>query len=225
MGCMITYASYFTQDNNMIATSARVALSDTIVSLLAGIAILPAVFSFGIKPGAGPGLLFMTIPMVFSKIPLGNILLVAFFFLTSIAATTAMISLVEVLVVYWSEQRGLSRTKAVTMNVLIIAVFGVLATLSADKSAVLGTISIFGKSFFDLFDYVSSNILLPVGGLLIILFTGYVVNREDFALELSNHGALKNKGLINTAVFIIKYVTPFLLALVFLNSIGLIKVG
>ncbi len=225
MGCMITYASYFTKDNNMIATSARVALSDTIVSLLAGIAIFPAVFSFGIQPGAGPGLLFMTIPMVFSKIPLGNILLVAFFFLTAIAATTAMISLVEVLVVYWTEQRGFSRTQAVLMNVGIIAVIGVLATLSADRAAVLGTIHIFGKSFFDLFDYVSSNILLPVGGLLIILFTGYVVNREDFALELSNHGALKNKGLIHIIVFIIQYVTPILLALVFLNSIGLIKVG
>ncbi len=225
MGCMITYASYFTKGNNMIATSARVALSDTIVSLLAGIAIFPAVFSFGIQPGAGPGLLFMTIPMVFSKIPLGNILLVAFFFLTAIAATTAMISLVEVLVVYWTEQRGFSRTQAVLMNVGIIAVIGVLATLSADKAAVLGTIHIFGKSFFDLFDYVSSNILLPVGGLLIILFTGYGVNREDFALELSNHGALKNKGLIHIIVFIIQYVTPILLALVFLNSIGLIKVG
>ncbi len=225
MGCMITYASYFTKDNNMIATSARVALSDTIVSLLAGIAIFPAVFSFGIQPGAGPGLLFMTIPMVFSKIPLGNILLVAFFFLTAIAATTAMISLVEVLVVYWTEQRGFSRTQAVLMNVGIIAVIGVLATLSADRAAVLGTIHIFGKSFFDLFDYVSSNILLPVGGLLIILFTGYGVNREDFALELSNHGALKNKGLIHIIVFIIQYVTPILLALVFLNSIGLIKVG
>ena len=111
------------------------------------------------------------------------------------------------------------------MNVGIVAVFGVLATLSADKTAVLGTIRIFGKSFFDLFDYASSNILLPIGGLLIILFTGYVANREDFTLELSNHGALKNQGLIHTALFIIKYVTPILLALVFLNSIGIIKVG
>ena len=225
MGCMITYASYFTDNNNMIANSVRVAASDTIVSLLAGIAIFPAVFSFGMQPGAGPGLLFMTIPLVFSKIPFGNVLLVAFFFLASIAATTAMLSLVEVPVVYWSEQRGLSRRKAVLLNVLIIAVFGVLATLSADKTAVFGSITLFGKGFFDLFDYVSSNILLPVGGLLAVLFTGYVAKREDITRELSNHGALTNHKLIGAVIFITRYVTPVLLALVFLNSIGLIKLG
>jgi len=223
MGCMITYASYFTENNNMIANSARVALSDTIVSLLAGIAIFPAVFSFGMQPGAGPGLLFMTIPLVFSQLPLGNILLTAFFILSSIAATTAMLSLVEVPVVYWTEQRGLPRTKSVILNTLIIAVFGVLATLSADKTSLLGNIQIFGKGFFDLFDYISSNILLPVGGLLIVMFVGYVVKRDEFTQELSNHGMLSNGSLIRTLLFVTKYITPILLVLVFLNSIGLLR--
>lgn len=225
MGCMITYASYFTEDNNMIANSARVALSDTIVSLLAGIAIFPAVFSFGMQPGAGPGLLFMTIPMVFSQLPFGNILLIAFFILSSIAATTAMLSLVEVPVVYWSEQRGLSRTKSVILNTLIIALFGALATFSADKAGFLGHLQIFGKGFFDLFDYVSSNILLPVGGLLIVLFVGYVTKRDDLIHELSNQGSLNNGWLIQCILFITKYITPVLLILVFLNSIGLIKIN
>jgi len=223
MGCMITYASYFTDDNNMLANSARVAVSDTVISLLAGIAIFPAVFSFGMEPGAGPGLLFMTIPLVFSKIPLGNIMLIAFFFLASIAATTAMLSLVEVLVAFWTEQKGLSRKKAVLMNAAIIMIIGVLATLSADSTSLLGGIKLFGKTFFDFFDYVSSNILLPVGGLLITLFIGYIIKKKDFTLELSNNGTLKNQGVIGVAYLIIKYVTPILLILVFLNSIGLLK--
>ena len=169
MGTMVTYGSYFTKDNNLIGTSARVAISDTLVSILAGIAIFPAVFSFNMQPGAGPGLLFMTIPLVFSKIPFGNILLVLFFILTSIAATTAMMSILEVLVAYYSEERGFTRKNAVIINAVIIAVIGVLATLSADSGSILGNIKIFGKGFFDLFDYMSSNILMPIGGLLIAL--------------------------------------------------------
>ena len=116
IGIMITYGSYFTHDNNMIATSAKVALSDSLVSILAGIAIFPAVFSFGMKPSEGPGLLFMTIPLVFSKIPFGNVLLVAFFFLTAIAATTAMISMVQVPVAYFTEEKGMGRKKAVLLT-------------------------------------------------------------------------------------------------------------
>jgi NSS family neurotransmitter:Na+ symporter len=140
MGTMITYGSYFTDDNHMILTSVKVAASDTIVSLLAGIAIFPAVFSYGIEPGAGPGLLFMTIPLVFSQLPLGNILLAAFFLLTAIAATTAMISLVEVPVAYFCEEKGLSRSRGVFINCLLIMGVGILATLSVEGTSVLEAI-------------------------------------------------------------------------------------
>lgn len=223
MGAMVTYGSYFTEDNNLIGTSAKVALSDTVVSLLAGIAIFPAVFSFGMEPGAGPGLLFMTIPLVFSKIPFGNVLLVAFFILTSIAATTAMISLVEVTSAYFKEERGMSRKKAVITTVLIIFVVGILATLSADKSSLLGGVTIFGKGFFDLFDYLTSNIMLPITGLLTAIFIGYFIKKDDIIAELSNNGALKNESVIKGYLFILKFVTPILLVVVFLNSIGIIK--
>lgn len=223
MGAMVTYGSYFTNDNNLVNTSTKVAISDTMVSLLAGIAIFPAVFSFGMEPGAGPGLLFMTIPLVFSQMPLGNVLLIAFFVLTSIAATCAMMSLVEVLVAFFTEELKLSRKKAVIINALIILGFGALATLSVDKSSLLGGVTVFGKSFFDFFDYLSSNILLPVGGLLTALFIGYFVNKEDIKQELSNHGVLRLDGLINGFFFVLRYVTPILLVIVFFNSIGLIK--
>lgn len=223
MGCMITYGSYFTAENNMYRTAAQVALSDTVVSLLAGLAIFPTVFAFGLEPGAGPGLLFMTIPLVFSQMPFGNILLVAFFFLSAIAATTAMLSLVEVLVAYAAEEHGLSRPRAAVINAVIIMAVGTLATLSADKSGVLGGVTFLGRGFFDWFDYLSSNILLPVGGLLISLLIGYGVDRRDLEDEFSNHGALAVTALTGALHFLTRYVTPLLLAVIFLNAIGMLK--
>ncbi|MDU2065062.1 MAG: sodium-dependent transporter [Sporomusaceae bacterium] len=224
MGTMVTYGSYFTKDNHLFATAGKVALSDTAVSMLAGIAIFPTVFSFGMEPGAGPGLLFMTIPLVFSQMPFGSILLVAFFFLTSIAATTAMLSLVEVPTAYCVEERKMGRSTAVIMNGVIIALIGILASLSVDKDSLLGGVTIFGKGFFDLFDYISSNILLPVGGLLISIFIGYVLKKEDLKRELSNDGTLSIDGIFSAFYFVIRYVTPILLIVVFLNSIGILKV-
>ena len=224
MGIMITYGSYFTQNNNMIATSIRVALSDSLVSILAGIAIFPAVFSFGMKPSEGAGLLFKTIPLVFSKMPFGNILLVAFFLLTAIAATTAMISNVQVPVAYFTEEKGMGRKTAVLLTTGIMMAIGILATLSTHPTSVLGNIHILGqRGFFDSFDYISSNILLPVGGLLTAIFVGYFVKKEDFKLELSNQGTLNNDAVINVLYTFIKYITPILLLIVFLNSIGILK--
>lgn len=223
MGTMMTYGSYFTQDNNMFKTAVKVAFSDTLVSMLAGLAIFPTVFSFGMEPTAGPGLLFMTIPLVFSQMPFGSILLIAFFFLTAIAATTAMLSLVEVPVAYLSEEKGMSRKSAAVVTSSVMFVVGILATLSVDKASVLGHITFFGLGFFDLFDYISSNILLPLGGLLIALLMGYSIKQEDVVTELSNHGQLKIAGLVKGYFFLVRYVTPVLLIIVFLSSIGIIK--
>ena len=222
MGCMITYGSYFTKKDNMMGTAAKVAISDTLVSLLAGIAVFSAVFSFGMEPEGGPGLLFMTIPLVFSKIPFGIVLLLAFFILAAIAATTAMTSMYEVVIAYFSEQRGMSRKKAVLINSIIIAAIGVLAALSADKAGVLGGVTIFGKGFFDLFDYLSSYILLPLGGILIALFVGYRIPKEDIKRELSNEGKLNLAKLIDFYYVILRYVTPLLVFIVFLSSIGVL---
>ena len=223
IGTMITYASYFTKDNNLLGTAAKVALSDTLVSLLAGLAIFPTVFSFGLEPGAGPGLLFMTIPLVFSQMPFGNLLLIAFFFLTSIAATTAMLSLVEVPVAYMTEEKGISRTVAVLINGLIIFVIGILATLSADKASLLGDVTFMGRGFFDWFDYLSSNILMPLGGLLIVIFMSYVVDKKSIKEELTNNGSLNLSKFLPFFFIVIRYVTPALLVVIFLNAVGVIK--
>ena len=155
--------------------------------------------------------------------PFGNILLIAFFFLTSIAATTAMLSLVEVPVAYLSEEKGMSRKKAAVMTAVIIVVVGALATLSVDKASALGHITFFGMGFFDLFDYISSNILLPLGGLFIALMMGYTIKREEVVTELSNNGKLKIAKMVSVYFFLIRYVTPLLLLVVFLNAIGILK--
>ena len=223
MGTMITYGSYFTDDNHMIQTAGKVAASDTLVSMLAGLAIFPTVFSFGMEPSAGPGLLFMTIPLVFNQMPFGGILLACFFLLTCFAATTAMLSLVEVPIAYFVEELKISRVKATVFNCVLIALVGITATLSVDSSSYLGQYKFFGKGFFDLYDYLSSNIILPLGGLCIALFVGYCNKREDIADELSNHGTLANASTVDAYRFIIRFVSPALLILVFLNSVGILK--
>ncbi|MCM8710049.1 sodium-dependent transporter [Clostridium sp. SYSU_GA19001] len=220
MGTMITYGSYFTEESNLMTTSARVAVSDTIVSLLSGIAIFPVVFEFGMKPGGGPGLLFQTIPLAFSRMPLGNLLLIAFFLLAAIAATTAMISMLEVPIAILTEEKGMGRTNAV---LLISSVVFIIGAVTVHPESIFGGVTLLGKGFFDLFDYISSNILLPVGGLLISVFAGYFVSKSELCKELSNNGIIKNKSLINIYHFVVKFVTPILLIIVFLSSIGIIK--
>lgn len=223
MGTMITYGSYFTENNNLLHTPIKVALSDIIVSLLAGMAIFPVVFTFNMQPSAGPGLLFMTIPLVFSKLPFGSVLLTCFFILTAIAATTAMISLVEVPVAYFTEEKGMKRTNAVIMVVVLMFVIGILATLSATSTGLLGSVKIFGYGFFDLFDKLSSNILMPIGGLLIAVFVGYFVKKEDLKNGLTNNGTLNNEVMFNVFYVVTRYIAPILLIIVFLSGLGVIK--
>ncbi len=222
MGTIITYGSYFTSDNNLFFTSGKVALSDTVVSILAGVAIFPAVFSFGMKPEQGPGLLFMTIPLVFSQIPFGSFLVVLFFILTAIAATTAMMSIFEVVITFITEEMHLSRTKAVIITALIVMLFGFPSALSAGNASLLSSIKILGLTLFNFFDSASSNVLLPLGGLLICLFVGYFQNKHNISEELSNNGRLNNGVLIKVYMFLLRYITPILLLIVFLSLIGVI---
>lgn len=221
MGTMITYGSYFTEDNNMPMTSIKVALSDVGVSILAGLSIFPVVFTFGLKPGEGPGLLFNTIPLVFSRIPFGGILIVAFFLLSSIAATTAMTSMFAVPVSILNERFKISKLASVSIVTILVAIVG---ALTVHPSSLFGKTLIFKKSFFDLYDFISSNILMPIGGLLIVIFVGYFINKEDIHDELSNKGTLNNKIYIKIFRFLVKFVTPLLLIFIFLSSSGIINI-
>lgn len=219
VGTMITYGSYITDENNMINNAFKVVVSDTLVSLTVGLAIFPAVFTFGLAPTAGPALLFNTIPLVFSRIPFGNLLIIIFFLLTSLAATMSMLSLVEVPVAFLSEEFQFNRKTAVLSTMFIIGFVGIL---TVHPPSVFGSIELFGLNFFDLFDFISSNILMPITGGLIIIFVGYFTARENIWQELSNGYTLEQGKQISIYYFLTKFIAPLLIIIVFLNSLGIL---
>ena len=215
MGIMFTYGSYFRDEVNIPFMATRVMLLDLLVSVLAGVAIFPAVFSFGFEPTAGPSLLFMTIPAVFASMPGGQIFTVIFFALSAIAATGAMLSLLEVPVAWLTETYGLPRPRATVLAVVFLMLLGAPAALS---SSTLSGIKLFGMNFFDLYDFLSSNILLPVGGFFICLFTARVWGPRA-VVALSNKGTLHNEGLISAILFLCRWVSPVLILVVLLHGL------
>ncbi|WP_297518996.1 sodium-dependent transporter [uncultured Clostridium sp.] len=217
-GTMVTYSSYYTDDNNLVGTATKVALADTGVSILAGLAIFPAVFSFGLEPTSGPGLLFETIPLIFSGIPGGQILTVAFFTLTAMAATMAMISLFEVLTAALVEELKLDRVKAQVINAVVILSFGSLAALSGHSQAPLSHIKIFGNTFFDFYDKAVQLFMLPLNCILMCIFGIYFIKRQFFIDQLTNYGAIKNEKIAKIVLFTAKYITPVLIAIVFIGA-------
>jgi neurotransmitter:Na+ symporter, NSS family len=221
MGTMITYGSYFRKDQNIPATATKVMLADLTVSILAGIAIFPAVFAFGFEPGAGPSLLFITIPAVFASMPFGQVFMMLFFILAGIAATGAMLSLLEVPVAFLTERAHLSRVKATLLTTGALALIGSTAALS---SSLLADFTILEMTFFDLYDYLTSNILLPLGGIFICLFVGWVLGFDRVKAALSNGGELKNEKVLRGLFFIIKWISPVLVLLVLLNGLGIIAI-
>ena len=217
MGTMLTYGSYFRENQNIPATTTRVMLADLSISLLAGVAIFPAVFAFGFEPSAGPSLLFITIPAVFASIPFGHLFMVLFFVLSAIAATGAMLSILEVPVSVLSERFKMSRPKATLINLLVLGAVGSTCALS---NSTLADVQIAGKTFFDLFDFVSSNVLMPLGGIFLCLFVGWVWGFERMKTALTNGGELE-LAILKPLFFIIRYVSPPLILIVMLKGLGL----
>ena len=219
MGTMLTYGSYFRENQNIPVTATRVMLADLTVSLLAGIAIFPAVFAFGFAPEAGPSLVFMTIPAVFTSMPGGTLFMTLFFILTAIASVGAILSLLEVPVAILSERFGFGRKKASLLTILAIALLGAPAALSSSLTAEM---KLFGMNAFDLFDFLSSNLLLPLGGILICLFVGWVYGLPKLEKQLSNNGSLKNAALPKVVFFLVRFLTPLLIAAVLLHGLKLL---
>ena len=219
MGTMTTYGSYLPDSTHIVPSATRVALADTAVSLLAGLAIFPAVFAFGGKPAGGPGLLFNTIPLIFSQMPLGGLFTALFFVLTAIATIGAMVSILEVPVAWIIEKGHLGRRGAAILTGSLMFALGVPATLS--QNPLLAEVKIFGKNFFDLFDFMSSNVLLPVGGLAIALVGGWVLSKKAFVAEMERGG--EGGAWHGRVVYgILKFVTPVLILLILLSSLGVI---
>jgi len=177
------------------------------------------VFALGFDVAAGPSLLFEIIPAVFASMPGGDFFVIIFFLLTAIAATGAMISIVEVPVAFLTEQFRLSRQTATLLTLGLLALVGAPAALSFSE---LSETSVFGKTFFDLYDYASSNILLPVGGLFICIFIGWVWGFDNVKRALSNDGALNNQGIVALFFTVVKYITPLLVLLVLLDGLNIL---
>ncbi|MDH6534364.1 sodium-dependent transporter [Parabacteroides sp. 52] len=219
MGCLITYSSYFNKKTNLQTTALQVTLLDTVVALLAGVMIFPAVFSFGIAPTAGPELVFITLPNVFDQLPMGNIWSFIFFILLAVAALTSTISLHEVATAYVHEEYRLSRKKAA---LFVSAGVLVLGTISSLSFGVLKDFSVCGLTFFNLLDYITAKIMLPLGGMMICIFVGMRVDKKILKAELTNEGTI-SFHFFNTYAFAMKYIAPLLIGLVFLNELGLLN--
>jgi neurotransmitter:Na+ symporter, NSS family len=219
MGALITYGSYISKKDNLGVTAISVTAADMLIAVLAGVAIFPAVFAFGIQPEAGPGLVFITLPMIFQQMTGGYFFSLIFFLLLSIAALTSTISLLEVVVAYMSEELNINRKKSTIVGALSIAVLGVFCTLSQGP---LPGLRIGERNLFDLLDFSSANIMLPLGGLLIVIFAGWFMGVDKVFDELSNGGKL-NVRYKYAFLFIIRFIAPIGIALVFLNGIGILN--
>ncbi len=218
MGTLITYASYVAKDDNIVKTSFIVAGADTFIAILAGIVIFPAVFAFGISPGAGPGLVFVTLPNVFAQIQGGEFFAIAFFLSLTVAALTSSISLLEVIVAYFKEELKIERKFSTIIAVVVISILGVFCTLSFGP---LKDFTIFGHTIFDAADFLASNIILPIGGFSIAIFVGWFMDTKEIKAEISSDNMYKIK-IYGVYRFLIKYIVPFAILLVFLSSIGII---
>ena len=217
MGALITYGSYIKKKDNLTSTAFSVVLADTLIAVLAGLVIFPAAFSFGIRPTAGMGLVFNTIPMIFNQMAGGYIFCIIFFVLLAIAALTSTISLLEVVVAYLSEELHINRKWSTVWACVATLLIGSFASLSLMENT---PFAVGGRTVFDLMDFVSSNILLPVGGVLIVIFVGWRLGKSKFFEEVTNEGTIK-ASLKKVIFFIIRYLAPIAITVVFIS--GLIK--
>ena len=208
MGCLITYASYFGKQTNLQTTALQVTILDTLVAVLAGVMIFPAVFSFGIEPTTGPELVFITLPNVFEQLPFGNIWSFVFFVL-----------LHEVSTAYVHEEYHVSRKKAAIIVSVGVTIVGILCSLSM---GVLSSYTLFGLNFFNLLDFVTAKIMLPLGGMMICIFTAKRVDKLLLKEEVTNHGTIRFY-FFSTYVFFVKYIAPIAIGLIFLNELGLLN--
>ncbi len=218
LGALVAYGSYIPKDANLRTTALQVTLLDTSVAIIAGLIIFPACFSVGISPASGPALVFETLPAIFNTLPLSSLWATIFFLLLIIAALTSTMSLHEVTTVYFMEEWGISRRNGAILTSVIVGVLGTIASLSM---GVWSDFTIFGMNLFNLFDYVTANIMLPLGGLLTCLFVGYVMDKRVVEREMTNAGEM-GAGYFRFMRFLLRYICPIVIFVIFLDNIGLL---
>lgn len=216
MGALITYGSYIRKEDNLFQTGVCVATADMLIALLAGVAIFPAVFAFGMSPASGPSLVYEVLPNVFNSMPMGNLFALLFFLLLSIAALTSTISLLEIVVLWAVEELKMKRWFATVLISILIFALGSLCTLSFGR---LSGCHILGLGIFDFLDHLTATYMMPIGALCITLFFGWRYPKTEVCDELTNNGSLK-AGYFRFYYFSLRYIAP--LALVIVLIIGAI---
>ncbi len=222
MGAMMTYGSYMKKKDSILSSSVQIIFLDTIIALIAGVAIFTAVFATGQNPSEGPGLIFVTLPVVFTKMTGGYIFSILFFLLLSIAALTSSISLLEVVIAYYVDEKKWNRKRTVL-------VFGGITFLVAIPSALsfnlLSDVTFFGLNFFGIADYLASNILLPFGGFFISIFVAWIWGFDKVLIELKKGSERifeKHAWVISAWKIFIKYFAPVLIFFVLLSKLGIL---
>lgn len=223
MGCICTYASYFTRQTNLSKSAIQIGIIDSIVAILAGLMIFPAAFSVGVSPDSGPSLIFITLPNVFQQafadMPLvGYLISLMFYSLLSLAALTSLMSLVEVSTAFCQEEMHISRKRATFLVVVSASVIGMFCSLSLGGYDVL---QLFGMSLFDIFDFVTGQIFLPMVGFLTCIFIGWFVPHKVVRDEFTNWGT-QHGTFFHLYLFLVKYVCPLCILFIFLHQFGLI---
>ncbi|MDO5047024.1 MAG: sodium-dependent transporter [Anaerococcus sp.] len=219
MAIMTTYGSYVRDDENIVKSALLIALFDTIIALLAGIAIFTSVFTFGLNPGQGAGLVFVTLPNVFPLMPGGYLFGIAFFLLLALAALTSTISLLETSVAFGVDSLKLTRNKAAILASGGIFLLSILSSLSNGSSF---AIHIGSLSFFDFLDKLTANYMLTIASFIEIIFLGWFYKKEYIEDELTNHKTIELK-FFKVYYFFLKYIVPIAMVLIFLSSIGVLK--
>ena len=223
IGILLTYGSYVKTKEDIAMTAVSTGLIDTLFAIIAGLAIIPAVYAIAFMNGttpainAGPGLVFITLPGVFASMPGGSIIAILFFLSLLLAAVTSAISMLEVIVAYFIEEWHLSRNKAVSVSMVIIILLGCICSLS---QGTLSGITLAGMNIFDFFDVVSSDVLITVGSLIMVLFAGWRIKKADFLDELTGHGTSKTPAWIFSFVyFMVRWVAPVIIIVIMLSNI------
>jgi NSS family neurotransmitter:Na+ symporter len=215
MGAIMIYGSYLNSQSSIGANVVIIAATDTLVAILAGMAIFPIVFANGLQPELGSGLVFKVLPIAFGQMPAGHLFGALFFLLLVFAAWTSAISLLEPVVAWLVENRGFSRVRASVLAGGAVWLLGVACLLSLN---VWSEFRIFGMGIMDLFDFITANVMLPLGGLLIATFAGWMLSRAASQDELAT-----GRRIYTMWRFLVRYVSPVAVAIVFASAVGLLE--
>ncbi|HSH48824.1 MAG TPA: sodium-dependent transporter [Halomonas sp.] len=214
-GAILTYGSYLPKGTSIARTTLSVALADTVVAMMAGLAIFPVIFANGMSPSSGPGLIFMSLPLAFQAMPFGTLFGSLFFLMLSMAALTSSVSMIEATVSWLADNKGFSRAAASWAAGLVLWLVSTLAMLSFNVGA---DWTFAGRHFFDWLDYLTSRWMMPIGGLGMVLLAGFLLKEETFRDELG-----LNRFWYTLWLFMVRYVSPLGIGLVFVDALGLVS--